>query len=108
MKVYTYSRARQRLASLLDEASREGSVQIRRRDGTVFEVLPLKVNKSALEVPGVATDITVSEIVSVVRASRNRVVGKGLPNKRGQPTSRNRRRASRRVRSGAARGRARA
>src|SRR3989449_2974357 len=102
MKVYTYSRARQRLASLLDEAFREGSVQIRRRDGTVFELLPLEVSKSALEVPGVATDITASEIVSVVRASRSRVIGKSLPLKRMRQPSRARRRTSRRVRAGAA------
>src|SRR5207249_6656943 len=104
MKVYTYSKARQRLASLLDEAFREGSIQIRRRDGTVFELLPLEVSKSALEVPGVATDITASEIVSVVRASRSRVIGKSLPLKRMRQPSRARRRTSRgRVRSGAAR-----
>jgi len=34
MKVYTYSEAGQRLASLLDEARRAGEVRIRRRDGT--------------------------------------------------------------------------
>ena len=33
MKVYTYSEARQRLASVLDAAQRDGAVRIRRRDG---------------------------------------------------------------------------
>jgi len=33
MKIYTYSQARQQLASLLDQVVREGSVRIRRRDG---------------------------------------------------------------------------
>ena len=35
MKIYTYSEARQNLASVLDEARRKGGVRIRRRDGAV-------------------------------------------------------------------------
>ena len=45
MKLYTYSTARQRLAEVLEEASREGEVQIRRQDGRVYAVTP--VEKSA-------------------------------------------------------------
>jgi antitoxin (DNA-binding transcriptional repressor) of toxin-antitoxin stability system len=45
MKLYTYSTARQRLAEVLEEASREGQVQIRRQDGRVYTVTP--VAKSA-------------------------------------------------------------
>ena len=41
MKTYTYSTARQRLAEVLEEASREGEVQIRRRDGRVHAVTPV-------------------------------------------------------------------
>jgi antitoxin (DNA-binding transcriptional repressor) of toxin-antitoxin stability system len=41
MKLYTYSTARQRLAELLEEASREGEVQIRRQDGRVYAVTPV-------------------------------------------------------------------
>jgi antitoxin Phd len=41
MKLYTYSTARQRLAEVLEEASREGEVQIRRQDGRVYAVTPL-------------------------------------------------------------------
>lgn len=40
MKLYTYSTARQRLAEVLEEASREGEVQIRRQDGRVYVVTP--------------------------------------------------------------------
>lgn len=40
MREYTFSRARQELASLLDLARQEGGVRIRRRDGQVFEVKP--------------------------------------------------------------------
>ena len=45
MKLYTYSTARQRLAEVLEEASRDGEVQIRRQDGRVYAVTP--VAKSA-------------------------------------------------------------
>ena len=41
MKLYTYSTARQRLAEVLEEASREGEVQIRRQDGRVYTVMPV-------------------------------------------------------------------
>jgi antitoxin (DNA-binding transcriptional repressor) of toxin-antitoxin stability system len=41
MKLYTYSTARQRLAEVLEEASREGEVQIRRQDGRVYIVTPV-------------------------------------------------------------------
>jgi antitoxin Phd len=36
MKVYTYTEARQNLASLLDQAARYGEVRIRRKDGQFF------------------------------------------------------------------------
>jgi hypothetical protein len=41
MKLFTYSTARQRLAEVLEEASREGEVQIRRQDGRVYAVTPV-------------------------------------------------------------------
>ncbi len=41
MKTCTFSRARQRLAEVLEEASREGEVQIRRQDGRVYAVTPV-------------------------------------------------------------------
>jgi prevent-host-death family protein len=42
MKTYTYTEARQKLAALLDQARREGRVQIRRRDGQLFVLQPVK------------------------------------------------------------------
>jgi len=104
MKVYSYSQARQRLASVLDEASREGSVRIRRRDGGLFEVAPVSPTTSALDVPGLSTDINAKEIVSVVRESRRRSMRRSLPNKRMQPSSRARRLPKSRARSRATRG----
>ncbi len=41
MKLYTYSTARQRLAKVLEEASRDGEVQIRRQDGRMYAVIPV-------------------------------------------------------------------
>ena len=52
MKVYTYSDARQRLATLLEQSRREGQVRIRRRDGQIFVVLPVAGIDSPLDVPG--------------------------------------------------------
>jgi hypothetical protein len=42
MKLYTYSTARQSLAEVLEEASREGEVPIRRQDGRVYAVTPVE------------------------------------------------------------------
>jgi prevent-host-death family protein len=48
MIVYTYSEARQNLASLLDRAAQEGEVRIKRRDGQVFVVKPEPASRVAL------------------------------------------------------------
>jgi hypothetical protein len=70
MKEYTYSEARQRLASILDRARREGSVRIRRRDGQKFILQPETQSKSPLDVPGIKTGLTREEIVEIIRSSR--------------------------------------
>lgn len=70
MKVYTYSDARQQLAKVLDEASLDGEVIIKKRDGQSYIVKPLKGSGSPLDVPGVITDVSLGEIVNVVRESR--------------------------------------
>ena len=41
MKLYMYSSARQRLAEVLEDASRDGRVHIRRQDGRVYAVAPV-------------------------------------------------------------------
>ena len=70
MKTYTFSQARQKLATLLDEASREGEVRIRRRDGNSFVVQPLVEGTSPLDVPAVASDLTTAGIIKLVREGR--------------------------------------
>ena len=70
MKVYTYSEARQNLASVLEEARREGAVRISRRDGQHFLLTPEAVSGSPLDIQGLDLDLTADEIVSFIREGR--------------------------------------
>lgn len=70
MKVYSYSEARQHLATLLNEARREGKVQTRRRDGQVYLVTPAPASGSPLEVPGVSVDLPEGELEALLKESR--------------------------------------
>lgn len=74
--VYTYSEARQNLASLLDRAVREGEVQVKRRDGQVFVIRPVPRRGSPLDVEGIDIDLTDEEIVAFVHQGR-RGIGDG-------------------------------
>jgi antitoxin (DNA-binding transcriptional repressor) of toxin-antitoxin stability system len=70
VKEYTYSEARQRLAALLERARREGSVRIRRKDGTVFVLKPERSARSPLEVPAVDLGLTREQVLSAIREGR--------------------------------------
>jgi hypothetical protein len=70
--IYTYSEARQNLASLLDKAAQEGEVKIRRKDGQIFVVKPESKSGSPLDVEGIDLGLTSAEIVAFVRESRIR------------------------------------
>ena len=70
MKEYTFSDARQRLASLLDLARRDGAVRIRKRDGQRFILQPEKQTRSPLDVPGLKLKINREEIIDTIRSSR--------------------------------------
>ncbi len=72
MKVYTYSQARQRLSTLLDEARKEGEVRIKRRDGAEFVVTPVQAAGSPLDVEGVDLGWSRDEIVAAIREGRDR------------------------------------
>ena len=72
MKLYTYSDARQQFASVLDTASREGKVLIRRRDGSLFALVPEPKSNSPFDVESISTDIKTSEIVATIREERRR------------------------------------
>ena len=74
MKSCTYSEARGIFATVLEETERDGAVEIRRRDGAVFRILPAKKSKSSpLDVKGVKLGISTTELVAVVREGRERV-----------------------------------
>lgn len=72
MKVYTYSEARQNLASLLEAAQRDGAVGIRRKDGRAYVVQPEPATRSPLDVAGIDLDLTTDEVVDLVREGRER------------------------------------
>lgn len=72
MRVYTFSEARQRFASVLEKAKAEGKVLIRRKDGSVFEIRPVTLKKSPLDVKGVDVELSADEIVDIVREIRKR------------------------------------
>ncbi|MEP7009720.1 MAG: type II toxin-antitoxin system Phd/YefM family antitoxin [Acidobacteriota bacterium] len=72
MNVYTFSEARQNLATVLDEAQADGAVRIKRRDGTEFEIALVRRKKSPLDVQGVDVGLSADEIVSLIHESRER------------------------------------
>jgi antitoxin Phd len=72
MNVYTFSEARQKLATVLEEAQRKGAVRIKRRDGSEFEIAPVRSQASPLDVEGVDLGLSAEEIVSVLRETRAR------------------------------------
>jgi prevent-host-death family protein len=74
MKSYTYSEAREKFASVLEEAERDGAVEIRRRDGAVFRILPARRAKaSPLDVKGVKVGTATTDWVAAVRGGRERM-----------------------------------
>jgi hypothetical protein len=73
MKSYSYSEARANFATVLDEAESDGVLEIRRRDGTVFRILPLRTGAaSPLDVKGVKVRVSAGDLVAIVRKGRER------------------------------------
>ena len=72
MIVYTYSEARQKLSTLLDDASREGEVILKRRDGQVFIVKPDIKTSSPLNVKGINLNLTKGDILNSIQDSRRK------------------------------------
>ena len=70
MKVYTNLETEQSLASILDEAYREGAVGVRRKGGRMF-VMRLEPSKgSPLDIKGMNLGVTTDEIVGFIRERR--------------------------------------
>ena len=72
MQVYTYSEARQKLATVLEQAENTGKVIIRRKDGRTFSLVPEKAATSPLDVPTIKAKISTQEIVDIIRKGRER------------------------------------
>jgi PHD/YefM family antitoxin component YafN of YafNO toxin-antitoxin module len=70
MITYTYSEARQKLASLLEQAAKYGEVRIKRRDGQVFVIKPQKRKGSPLAVDGIKLNLSRSEILKSIKEGR--------------------------------------
>ncbi len=70
MNTYTFTEARQRLASLLEQAARDGEVRIKRRDGQVFVIKPQKRKGSPLAVKGIKLNLTRGEILQSIEEGR--------------------------------------
>ena len=68
--VYTYSEARQNLASLLEKAVREGSVRLKRKDGQTFIIMPDRTTGSPLDIEGLDLDFSREEIVNFIHEGR--------------------------------------
>lgn len=72
MQVYSYSEARQKLATVLKQAEKRGKVIIRRKDGTTFAITPQKIDSSPLDVSSIKVKITKKEIMDIIREGRER------------------------------------
>lgn len=72
MITYTYSEARQKFASLLDRAQLDGEVLVRRKDGQLFTIRPMKSNESPLDVEGVTLEMDSEELIRIQREMRER------------------------------------
>lgn len=72
MKIYTYSKAREKLADILEESKTE-EIVIRRRKGDMFSIAPKSPSRrSPFDVPGLSKKITRKEILEAIRESRER------------------------------------
>jgi len=72
MTTYTYSKARQNFASVLDQARKKGEIYIKRKDGSLFILKPFAKSGSPLDVSGVDINISKEEISEYLREIRKR------------------------------------
>jgi hypothetical protein len=70
VKEFTTTEARQRLASLLDRASKDGAVRIRRKDGQAFVLRPEQPTLSPLDVPAIEARLSRDDILDAIREGR--------------------------------------
>ena len=72
MTIYTFSEARQKLASVLEKAKTDGRVLVKRKDGSLFAIQPVSKKESPLDVEGIDIGLSADEIVGIVREIRER------------------------------------
>jgi hypothetical protein len=74
MKVYTYSEAREKLSSILEESKTE-EVVIKRRRGDMCAIVPqsARPRRSPFDVPGLGKSVTRQEILEAISDSRERL-----------------------------------
>ncbi len=70
MVVYTYTKARQNLASLLELAFQDGEVRVRRKDSQLFIIRPEFEQNSPLDVAGLNLKLELTEIVQFIHEGR--------------------------------------
>lgn len=95
MKLYTYSSARQRLAEVLEEASRKGEVRIRRQDGRLYAVTPVAGSAQSpfANVTGRAVGgVTSKDLLRTLRKEGRARAGRALRSTRAGGTARSKRR----------------
>jgi PHD/YefM family antitoxin component YafN of YafNO toxin-antitoxin module len=74
MNTYTCTEARQKLASLLEQAATYGEVRIKRRDGKVFVIKPEKREGSPLAVEeGIKLGLSREEILQSIEEGRREI-----------------------------------
>jgi hypothetical protein len=72
MKIYTYSKAREKLADILEESKNE-EVVICRRKGDLYSIVPKSPpRRSPFDVSGLNKKITRKQIIEAIRESRER------------------------------------
>ena len=89
MKVYTYSTARSKLSSVLEESKTE-EIIIKRRKGELYTVMPKTAFlRSPFDIPssGLKTNVTADDIVGMVRESRERPYKTRRPSSKAKRTS---------------------
>ena len=70
MRIFSLAEARQKSASLLEQAAKYGEVRIKRRDGQVFVIKPQKRRWSPLDVDGIKTKLSRREILQSIEEGR--------------------------------------
>ncbi len=70
MNTYTYTEAREKFATVLEQAAKYGEVRIKRRDGQVFVIRPQKRKGSPLAVNGIKLNLSRYEILQSIEEGR--------------------------------------